>query len=299
MCSMGGLFGLWGGSNIITNFPFMLISFCVVKWVVETLEFRKYMNKYILLAILSLPNLCIWTSVCSKETVGLVFSSILGVLLVNYLKGNYKIRMRDILAFYLCLLFKPQYLPFILQGLVCIYWMQRRYEKAINRFLFGAFVILLNIVVLYQVREQVNQYAEMIPIHFTSYDGASNRDRNIWSNENDFFKQAPLGMFIAFFGPTLGEMLDKPTHLIAGIESILMLIFFISLCWRDISRFYYKLKIDAVIVPTYFIIFSGICLLHYPFGIFNPGSAIRYRTNFIFLFIILLMYLNTRYKKQA
>ena len=301
MRTIGGMAGMLAGSgsNVITNFPFMLLSFCVVKWVVETLEFRKYMNKYMLLTILSLPNFCIWTSVCSKEMVGLVFSSILGVLLVNYLKGNYKIRIRDILGCYLCLIFKPQYLPFILQGLMCVYWMQTHCKKAMNRFLFGVFVIFLNIVVLYQIRDIVNQYAEMIPIHFTAYDGASNRDGNIWPNENDFFRKAPMGMFTAFFGPTLEEMLDKPTHLIAGIESMLMLIFFVSLCWKAIGRFYYKLKIDAILVPVYFIVFSGICLLHYPFGIFNPGSAIRYRTNFIFLFIILLMYLNTRYKKQA
>lgn len=301
MRTVGGVAGMLAGSgsNVITNFPFMLLSFCMVKWVVETLKFRKYMNKYMLLAMLSLPNFCIWTSVCSKEMVGLVFSSIFGVLLVNYLNGIYRIRIRDVLAFYLCFIFKPQYLPFIVQGLICIYWMQTHFQKAMSRFLFGLSVISLNILVLYLIRDLVNQYAEIIPIHFTSYDGASNRDGNIWPNENDFFRQAPLGMFTAFFGPTLGEMLEKPAHLMAGLESVIMLVLFASLCWKAISRFYYQLKVDAVVFPTYFIIFSGICLLHYPFGIFNPGSAIRYRTNFIFLFIILLMYLHIRYKKQT
>lgn len=300
MDCVGGLTGtLLGGSNVISNFPSMLISFFSVKWVVEKLEFRKCINKNLLLILISFPNFCIWTSVFSKEMVGLVFSSILGVLLVNYLKGDYKIRKRDFFAFYLCLIFKPQYFPFILQGLVCVYWMQKYCKRAISQFLFGAFVIIMNLFVLYLISDIVNQYAEMIPIHFTSYDGGSNRNENIWIHENDFFIKAPIGMFTAFFGPTLNEMLSKPTHLIAGIESTFMLILFIYLCWKTISHFYYTSRFNATIIPTYFIIFSGICLLHYPFGIFNPGSAIRYRTNFIFLFIILLMYLYARYKKQA
>lgn len=296
----GGILGtILGRSGILPNIPFTLLSFYTIKWAIEKLEYRKYINKYILLTIISLPNFCIWTSVCSKETIGLAFSSILGVLLVNYLKGDYKIRERDFFAFYLCLLFKPQYLPFILQGLVCIYWMQKYCKKAISQFLFGLFIISMNVIVLYLISDIVNQYAEMIPIHFTSYDGSSNRNENIWIHENDFFIKAPIGMFTVFFGPTLNEMLSKPTHLIAGIESTFMLILFIYLCWKTISHFYYTSRFNATIIPTYFIIFSGICLLHYPFGIFNPGSAIRYRTNFIFLFIILLMYLYARYKKQT
>lgn len=297
-CVGGFIGGILGGLNMLSNLPFTLLSFYIVKWTAETLELRKYVSSYILLSLISLPNFCIWTSVCSKEIAGLTFSAILGVLLVNFMNGKYKIRKRDYLATYLCLIFKPQYFPFILQGLVMTYLINERCRTAKAKFLFGIFVIFCNFVILLLIRDIVNEYAQIIPIHFTSLDAASNRNEDIWAHENDFFLKAPVGMLEAFWGPTLSEMLSKPTHLLAGLESLFMMGLFVYLSWKLISRFLFAYKVNATIVPTYFVIFSGICFLHYPFGIFNPGSAIRYRTNFIFLFMLLLLHLYVRYKKN-
>lgn len=293
----GGVGALLGGMNILSNFPFMLLSFFTIKWAIQALQIRKYVNPYLLLTLISLPNFCIWTSVCSKETVGLVFSAILGVLVVNFFKGNYKIRIRDWLAFYLCLVFKPQYLPFIVQALGLTYILNTCCRKASCKFLISSLAIFFNLAVLYLLRGIVNDYAEILPIHFLTLDAGSNRYADIWVNENDFFLKAPWGMFVAFFGPTWNEMCSKPTHFIAGLESIVMLFLFYKLAKGSIMHFWNTSRFHATLIPVYFILFSGICLLHYPFGIFNPGSAIRYRTNFIFLFIILLMHLHVCYKK--
>lgn len=153
-------------------------------------------------------------------------------------------------------------------------------------------------LVLFLVKDIVNEYADEMYVHF-AMDGAESTRDNIWVQENDFFRKAPLGMFEAFYGPTFSEMAAKPTHLIAGLESLFMLGLFVYLSWKMLSRFLATYRFNATIVPVYFIIFSGICLLHYPFGIFNPGSAIRYRANFIFLFILLLLHLYVRYKKNT
>lgn len=288
---IGGFAGsLLGGMNVLSNLPFMLYSFFLVRWTIEKLEFRKYISPRLLLFLISLPNFCIWTSVCSKEIFGLTFSAIFGMLIVNFLNGNYKIHFRDIFATYLCLIFKPQYIPFIFQGLLFIYIAGRWCKSWKSRFVSGMFMLFCNFLFLYLISDIINQYAGIIYDHFNTDTAASTRE-NIFLADNDFFRHALSGMFIAFWGPTLGEMLDKPLQLLAGMESFVIVSLFVFLAGKMIARFLSLWKFNVTIFFSYFIIFTGICFLHYPFGIFNPGAAIRYRTNFLFLFIILLMYL--------
>lgn len=294
MDAIGSIFGILGGSNIITNLPFTLISFFIIKWSIDKYQFRHYINNKLLLFILSLPNFCVWTSICSKETIALCFSAILGELLIEFLQGNYSIKKRHWFAIYLCLIFKPQYFPFILQGL-CIAFIMNKYLKSLQaKFLFGIFVIVCNLTILYLISDIVNKYADVMYLHFDAPDANSTRD-NIWLKENDFFYKAPTGMFIAFFGPTISEMLRSPVHLIAGIESIILIVLLLLLAQKFIYRIFIQYKLNIIIFFTYFIIITGIALLHYPFGIFNPGSAIRYRTNFLYLFIYLFLYISKQY----
>lgn len=296
---IGGIVGtLSGGLNVISNLPFTLLSFYMIRWTIRELKLTGFINWYLLLLLLSLPNFCIWTSICSKEVFGLVFSAIFSVLIVNFLKDDYKIRLRDIFAAYLCLLFKPQYFPFILQGLLYIYFARKWCCTNGMRLVLGFLMLFCNGVFLYLIKDIVNEYAGLMYVHFSADEATSTRD-NIFLHDNDFFTKAPLGMFTAFWGPTLKEMLEKPTHLIAGFESGVIFLLFLFLANRFIARFLILGWLNVTLFFSYFIIFSGICFLHYPFGIFNPGSAIRYRTNFLFLFIILLLYCWSYYKNLS
>lgn len=294
---VGGVCGtLLGGNTILSNFPFMLLSYYFIWWSIEELGLRRKLNNGLLLLIISLPNLCIWTSVCSKETFGLIISSVLGVLFVHFFNGDFRMRLRDYFALYLCIIFKPQYLPFILQGLFLIYLMNRCVCSLKGRFLLTLFCVSSNMLFLYVIKDLINQYAGIMYLHF-ALDSAESTRENIWVEENDFFWKAPWGMFVAFFGPTLNEMVQKPLQLIAGLESTLILILLLHLSVKMVYRLLACGKIHSVLVPTLFIVVTGICLLHYPFGIFNPGSAIRYRTNFLYLFILLFCQVYVTYKE--
>lgn len=295
MDTIGSILGILGGSNVLTNLPATIISYYTIKWAIDKYEFRKYINNYLLFVILCLPNFCVWTGVFSKEMVGLVFSAILGSLFLDFLDGKYKIKKKHWLAMYLCLIFKPQYFPFIMQGLVMVYLMNRYIKSAKWKMFLGCLVIFCNLAVLYLISDIVNQYADIMYVHFDDPNAKSTRP-NPWTEENDFFYQAPLGMFIAFFGPTISEMMGSPTHMMAGIESIIILVLFVSLGFRMIIRCMNSHKINVTIFFSYFVVITGIALLHYPFGIFNPGSAIRYRTNFFFLFVLMFLYVKKYYK---
>lgn len=298
MSSIGGFFGYFlGGINVLSNLPFTLYSFWIVRWAIRKLELREYVPSYLLLILISLPNFCIWTSVCAKELAGLTFSAVYAVLIINFLKGDYKIRGRDILATYLCLMFKPQYFPFILQGLLYIYFAGKWCRSQRSKMILGLVFVGTNCLFLYLIREIINQYAGMMYVHFDMEMAKSTRE-NIFLADGDFFRYLPWGMFISFWGPTLGEMVEKPLHLIAGTESLIILSLFLILAGKFVARFLLLGKVNVTLFFSYFIIITGICFIHYPFGIFNPGSAIRYRTNFLFLFVVLLMYLYVCFKIQ-
>jgi len=287
----GTISGLLGRNMFLANFPAMLISFFTVRWAIEKLSMRKYVNNILLMIMISFPNFSIWTSVWSKEVFGLVFTAIIAVLIIKFLNGNYKIKILDIVGLYLCFLFNPQFLPFIFQGLVFIY-IARTFlkNKPVSQLQLGIVFLCINILFLYLIRDIVNMYAFQMHIHFVHATAGSTRD-NIFLEENDFFRHLPWGMFIAFFGPTFDEMLENPLHAIAGIESVFKIILFLYLSKYIYIRFLLKLRFSSFFPLSYLIVFIGICFMHYPFGVFNPGAAIRYRSRFIFLFIVLLLYL--------
>ena len=57
MDCIGGLIGtLFGGTNIISNFPFMMISFWIVKWTINELNLRKFVNSSFLLVLIGAIN---------------------------------------------------------------------------------------------------------------------------------------------------------------------------------------------------------------------------------------------------
>lgn len=291
MDSIGGVLGRITFHNMfLANFPFMILSYIVIKWAVEKTGIRTKMPSILLLMMLGLPNFCIWTTVYSKEFVGLVISAIFGVLFFRYFKGDFKLGFIDYLAIYLCLLFKPQYLPFICQGLIYIYIAKKFIRNAKGRAIFALIVIMLNVSVIIFISPLVNQLASMMYIHFGSYDGNSTRP-NIFLQDGDFFRHLPTGMIIAFVGPTFREMISSPLMMIAGLEGLFMIGLFIWLSARVLKRLLDFGRLSPIPFFAILITTLGLLFIHYPFGIFNPGSAIRYRTNFLFLFMLLLSYL--------
>ncbi len=290
----GALFKMIFRLDVLACFPFMLLSFYGVYYAVDRLNLYRYATYIIIL--FSLPNFGVWTSILGKEAVGCFFSCVIAVMLIKKITGPYQLKLIDYLALYLCLVFKPQYLLFIMQAFVFILITKRFADKKYFPLVLGAVVIACNVIALYYLRDVVDTLAKGMAIHFRSNDpglAQSTRSEAPWMVPYGFFYAAPYGMFIAFFGPTLSEMLSKPAQLLAGIESMVMIACFVFLL---LPRLYYnfsKLRFTPILFICCFITFTGILFIHYPFGFLNPGSAIRYRSNFYALFVLLLLYLFT------
>lgn len=291
----GALCKLIFRADVLACLPFMLLSFYGIYYAVDRLNLYPYAT-YVLI-LFSLPNFGVWTSILGKEAIGCFFSSIIAVLIIKKIYGSYQLKPIDYLALYLCAVFKPQYLLFIMQAFIFLLITRRFADRKYFPLMLGLIIIAINIGVIYYFRDMIDGLAKGMAIHFRSSDpnlAHSTRSEEPWLMPYGFFHSAPYGMFIAFFGPTPSEMLTKPAQLLAGLESLMMITCFMFLL---IPRLYYNLKylrFNPRVFICYLLIFAGILFIHYPFGFLNPGSAIRYRSNFYALFVLLLLYLFAR-----
>ena len=46
MDAIGSIMGILGGSNVLTNLPFTILSFFTVKWIIDKYHFRQYINTF-------------------------------------------------------------------------------------------------------------------------------------------------------------------------------------------------------------------------------------------------------------
>lgn len=271
----------------LANLPFVFLSLYGTYYAVERLQLNKKELFYLLL-LLSLPSFGVWTSIASKEAVGVFFLGVILGFLFDYIKGNKKNYILAGLAFYLCAIFKPQYLIGIFASFVFVFMCKSFSLKSRGQSFIIFLFFVASFIALFVFRHQINELSFVMPMHFSLL-AESTRENTIWVYDFDVFWNAPYGMFIGFFGPTVGEAISRPAHLLVFIESSMIVIIFsyaliemgyISIRTRQLNVFHTGVFVTA----TLWILF-----VHYPFGVLNPGSAIRYRENF-YAFLVILFY---------
>lgn len=273
---------------VLANIPFLVLSCIGVYYPVSRLNLTKK-QLIVLLALLSLPSFGVWTSIASKEAVGVFFLGIILGFFIDFIKRNPN-KQYFLLAFslYLCAIFKPQYLIGV-SALFTFVFVSRKF--ALRGF--GKTVILILFFVfsffaLYLFRNEINELSFIIPLHF-SLDAGSTRENTIWVNDFDVFRNAPYGMFIAFFGPTALEALSKITHFFVFIESAFIVGVFLCALLKLLLISFNTGRLNVFFVGVFLTASLWILFVHYPFGVLNPGSAIRYRENF-YAFLVILFY---------
>ena len=146
--------------------------------------------------------------------------------------------------------------------------------------------LIFSFLLLFIFRKEVSELANWIDFALTAMGGDSVRPRSL-IEEYDVFLKAPYGMYLSFFGPTLGEI-KKIVHVFTFIESSLIAgIFFIYIV-RGLPS-----------LPIYNVILSfgtvfWIVFLNYPLGATNAGTGIRYRTGYILIVILAIVFILQR-----
>jgi hypothetical protein len=283
--------------QVLANFPFMVLSFIGIYYAVKRIDLTSK-QLLTLLVLLSFPNFGIWTSIASKEAMAVFYLGIILGFIFDLIKKNPKKNFLLVLfAFYLCMLFKPQYLIGISALLVYILVAKRLSLKGFSKAILLILFFIVSFSALYFFRNEINELAYIMPAHFST-DAASTRENTIWVNDFDVFWNAPYGMYIAFVGPTISEAFSKLTHFITWIESMLILVVFIVAMLKLLMITYQTGRSNIYFVGLFLTVTLWILFVHYPFGALNPGSAIRYRQGFYAFLVVLFYFLYTDFLKS-
>jgi len=290
---LGGLSSTLLGS-VLGNLPFMIVAFYGVYYSVIRLNLSNNQLLWILL-LLSLPSFGVWSSIAGKESIGVFYMGIICGYLIDILnKTRTKPKFIELLAFYLLIIFKPQYFIAIGSIFLFIFISRKLHLKGYGKLYLLIFHLFLAGYLLYIFRDFINELSFMIPAHF-SLDAGSTRENTIWVNDYDVFYNAPYGMFISFWGPTFSEILRKPIQSVAFLESLIIFSFFVFFAYKFMSKTFKTSRLNIFVFSLVFILLFWLLFVHYPFGVLNPGSALRYRENFYGFLVVFLFYLYVRY----
>ena len=286
MYFLGGTFSFFFG-KIFANIPFAIISFYGVFYPIKKINLSK--NQLIfLLFLLSFPNFGIWSSIASKEAVMVFAMGLILGCMIEFIKGNspnYLVLFIGVVLFYI---FKPQYLVGIGFVLLFIIFHNKLRLKFNENLFFLIFIILSSLFFLFIFKADINELSLQIPKHF-SIEAGSTRENQFFLEDYDVFKNAPKGMLIGFIGPTLNEALNKSTHLMVFLESMIIISLFLFSSINLLATSIIFRKFNIYYFGIFFIILFWLLFTHYPMSILNPGSAIRYRQGF-YSFLVILYY---------
>lgn len=274
-----------------THIFFSMLAFYGIYSALEKANLSKrYL--YFVLGLLSLPSIGIWTSIISKESV-MAFACGIFIRFIFQVHKGEKVDKKFMLgiSFYLITIFKPQYLAVFLPLLFYIKFKSTLFRTASAKIFVLLSYVLTIIVFSFFSANNIQDLAIEVGKHFNP-DAASTRKEAFWKEPYDYFTRMPYGFYISFVGPTLSEALVKLTHFLSFVESWIMILiglrFYLYSFLEHSNRHRFDINFFLISVLIYF----GFLFFHYPFGVMNPGSAIRYRAGFLPSAIILLAYFN-------
>jgi len=281
--------------DFFVHIAFCLISFWGLKMVLETLRFSQT-KEFILILMLSMPSFGMWTSVVSKESLSCLFTCFNIIWILNILLGE-KLRFPlwlNLLFLYLSIIMRPSVGIGIVLLISALYFYRIAWINKYVKFL----AIILGIisagaiVYIFTLTYVKDEFIPMAEAYFDPryYSSSSTREFGFWKTASDLYTKAPLGIFIANLGPTLMESISKPffmPYFFEGLTFIFVSLFMIFMILLSQAK-------KGVVNSTFiiFLIFGVFVILfiNYPFGIYNPGSATRYRSSYYHIIVILLFY---------
>jgi len=183
------------------------------------------------------------------------------------------------------LFFKPHY---ILGFVGFIAFQIKKFKLPLRLLIYFSVIILisLNYDRILLLIETLNALSIELPRHFSVDPNSDTRTHFFFQTDTDWIYSIPFGTLIAFWGPTLSEAIHSAKYFATFSESLIIFFFICGQFYRFVSvRGFvvrHKLFITVLTVILLFLI------ANYPFGFFNPGSALRYRSAYLpFMFFFL------------
>jgi hypothetical protein len=236
------------------------------------------------------PHFLVWSGSSSKEQVVIVS----GLIVINFAaRRSFAEKALDIslilvlLAMSLLYIIRPNY--FVIYFAIFITaifspWLQKIISERLSVGVWVLFYSLLTIgVVAYLAltttffSEDVVEFMLRVETSFHAYtDSGSNRYNIQWKEFYDFLYNSFWAIPQGFIGPTLFEGISKPVQFPAFLEGILF-VTILSYLFFELLKLSIKSRNLRLYILPYFYTCFIIIFVSYPFLMFNPGSALRYK----------------------
>ncbi len=260
---------------------------------------RARLNKVAMLGVilmLSLPDFAMWTSISGKESFNVFTTSIIMGGLFDVLYGK---KLTNVVIIVLCIILSLLVRPHYSVGLISLFSFVLFTQKIalnakgmliLNIFTVACFAFLVYTIALPFINE--GGFVDIAQAYFIGFDDAgASRNANFWVTNSDYFSKMFSGSWIALIGPTFNESLNRPIYFPFFFESLLFvghLLYYLLL--SIIFQFKIKRLSQYFLIMLFYVIILT-AIMHYPFGVFNSGSALRYRSAFYHIFIILPVFM--------
>jgi len=288
------------GGAYLAHFSFAMISVLGLVYYYQTGG-----RRLTLLLTLFLPSTLVWSSIIGKEA---IFCGCLGLALVVWSSYTVRgLRWHEILiaaiSLAICFAFRPHYAVALAWLYVAMFSIKHFKDKA-PLFLISLFSTAMLTVYFVELKGSTI-WEELLFRAYTAIESTARASRfeqfgiapNAEPHHAGFqrFKEyVPLGVLISIVGPIPSEVLKRIEFLPFFIEGVIVLLSPL-LIYGWASRYalpqevLFKKIFWWCLIPAILMLM----LIHAPFGVLNPGSAIRWRTNFeqiFYLAPLLLLY---------
>jgi hypothetical protein len=268
------LSSLFAGNAVLINLGFQTVAFAGIVVLLRSFQPR---YRIVILPLLMLPSFTVWSSIASKEA---IVVGALGFVLAGFVRmysGAGRFGLVSLASLALVALYKPHYMPALIT-LIFGAWAARRIQQ--KAFLpFAGMLVSAGLIFVFA--EELGRLAISVVPHFENF-GSSRPPYFV--EVGDFLAKAPYGMFQSFVGPTLDEASVGMLQMVSLAES------FVILCALGLVTL---IRLPTMSVFQFFLgslTVFWILFATYPLSIMNAGSAIRYRTGYEMLILVVFVF---------
>jgi len=277
-------------------FPTLLITILSAHIIYKsTLFFYPFINKFLFWSANSLPHFLIWSGIASKEAIYIplaIYVCACSAHIITAPKKKYSFSEAILLliAFAFMAVIRPHFTivyAFLFFG--SLFW--SHLKGSLSRLLSfnkysKSFVAVLSLILAFSIplcswlilQSQPDLTSSLMSTsrsYFLSEEANTNRDYIVWETANDFLSNMSWGLPQSIIGFTFSEAVMKFQYLPAFIEGLFSLYLVFRCSYSPFCRLQpsQKLLYILIFIPS----LISIILILYPFAIFNPGSATRYK----------------------
>ena len=294
---IAGTISMFLGS-FLTHFAFFNLSFFSLVSLLKTAKFDKSLEIKIMFFTL-LPSYSIWSSLAGKEVITISITCYIASAILLYDQKKVLKNKLLLLIFFLLLgVFKIQYVP-AFASIFLILWLRKNTNKpALSDLTVFLLLTFIMFTLLYAFYDTIALLSLAIPQHF-SESARLTRDNIFFVEHGDIFDIRPDYWLLSFWGLSFSEAIKNPIDFIFFIESTIIFAFIIYLVIYKSHAVFSKGQLKTLNFIVFIFLFGILLLVHYPMGIMNAGSAMRYRSGFLSALIVLLAYFPALYASST